>query len=292
MGALLFIGLMFVLLCLGGFFLLLGLIFLFLRHHSKKKGTPKKRHAILAGAFFTLGAVVCTLPIGYWLFLRSANSSISKDYVDTGKTVEGGYHAGTFTVDGVTYVPLDQSASGLCPKGEAVFSWDSSSGLERFFGYYDRGNYYTVENAPSLDLIRDSSINRRLWCRSDQLTQAEAWYGDSTNYQWYLYSHHKYTLLSPQPGEEQIAALLAGQAGEWEAVEFTVPNDTEIQKYSLNSISTDKVVHGESIILAVYDGQICMAGVWNSSHTDTTRTDTAYPLPADLADYFSNLLSD
>lgn len=51
MGALIFMALMFVLLCLGGFFLLLGLIFLLLRHRGRKKGTPKKRHAVLAGVW-------------------------------------------------------------------------------------------------------------------------------------------------------------------------------------------------------------------------------------------------
>lgn len=289
-------GLMLLLLCLGVFFLLLGLIFLVLRHRSKKKGTPKKRHAILTRVFFALGAVICALPVGCWSFLRFANSSVSKDYVDTGKMVEGGYQEGAFTVDGVTYEPLDVSSSSLCPQGDAVFSWDAGSGWDRFWGYYDRGNYCSVENAPGVELIRDSGIQHRLWCRSDQLAQAQKWYGDSINYQWYLYDYNEagngaYTLLSPQPDEEHIAALLAFQTGAQVAVEFTVPHDIEIQEYTMVSISTDMVASRDWIFLAVYDGRLCLAGVWNESHTDTTRTDTAYPLPADLADYFYGLLS-
>ena len=295
MGALLFMGLMFLLLCIGGSFLVLGLIFLFLRHRSKKKGRPKRYLTIITGVFFTLGAVICTLPVGYWLFLRSANSSMFRDYIDTGRMVEGGYQKGAFTVDGVTYEPLDVGYSSMTPKGEAVFSWDVSSGWDRFFGYYNRGNYFAVENTPNLDIIRDDGINRRLWCRSDQLAYAQMWYGDDAHYQWYLHDYNEegegvYTLLSPQPDREQIAALRAFQLAEQQAVEFTVPIGSKMQEYSMVSISTDMVANRDWISLVVYDGHLCLAEAWKQSHTDSTRTYTVYPLPVDIAEYFSSLL--
>ena len=290
MGAMFFMGFMLILLCFGGFFLLVGLIFLFLRHRSKKKGTSKKWHTVLAGASLALGAAICALPVGYWLFLRTANSSMFEDYVNTGKMVEGGFQDGTFTVDGVTYERLDVDLSGLCPEGTAVFSWENSSAWDRFFGYYNRGNYFAIENAPGLDLIRGGGFNNRLWCRSDQLAQAQEWYRDDVNYQWYLYDYNDgdriYTLLSPQPDEEHMAALLDQEMAE---MEFAVSNDAEIQEYILESISTDKIARRDSLCLAVYDGQLGLTGT--RTYTEGTRTDTVYLLPADLADYFSDLLN-
>lgn len=292
MGAMIFMVFMLGLLSLGGFFLLLGLLFFFLRRRGRRKGTPKRRHAVLAGVFLTLGIAACALPVGDWLFLRSVNASASGSYANTGRVVEGGYQEGTFTVDGVTYERMNVTASDLCPKGDAVFSWDAGSGWGRFFGYHNRGNYYAVENTPGLDLIRDGGIWRRMWCRSDQLAQARAWYGDGANYLWYLTDdsgeEHTYTLLTPQPDGAQMAALQAVRAGE--PVEFTVPAGAGPQEYGLCSISADRVAQRDEISLAVYGGQLCLAGVWNQSHTDTTRTDTAYPLPADLADALSGYL--
>lgn len=294
MGAVFFMALMLALLCFGGFLLLLGLIFLFLRHRGRKKGTPKGLHTALAGVFLTLGAVACALPVGYWLFLRAVNSSMDKGYVDTGRFVEGGFQDGTFTVDGMTYERLDVARSGLCPKGEAVFSWDSSNGWSRFFGYYDRGNYLAIENALGLDLIRDDSIHDRLWCRSDQFPQAQAWYGDDKNYQWYLCDYDyeagktTYTPLDRQPDREHMAALRTFQAEEREGETFTLSRNAEIPEYTLVSISTDRVAYQDYIYLAVYDGRLCLMG--QQSYTGDTRTDTAYPLPADLAGYFSQLL--
>lgn len=106
MGALFFMLLMLGLLCAGVFSLLLGLLFQFLRRRGKRKGVPKKRHAVFSCIFLTSGILLCILPVGWWLFLRDSNSSITADYVDTGVMVEGGYHDGAFTADGVTYEPL------------------------------------------------------------------------------------------------------------------------------------------------------------------------------------------
>lgn len=243
--------------------------------------------------FFPLGAVLCILPVGFWLFLRMANSSLSADYVNTAKMIEGDFPTTAFTVDGKTYEQLDVSISSLCPKGEAVFSWDGTSGMDRFFGRYDRSNFNAVDNAPCLDLVR---ADYSLWCRSDQIPLAQAWYGNEANYQWYLQDYNegdkKHFLLSPQPDREQIAALLAFQSAANEEVEFTVYNDIEIQEYVLSSISTDGVVQANWLSLAVYDGQLCLTGWRNLSHSDTTRTDTAYPLPSDLHDYFSSFFEE
>lgn len=188
----------------------------------EEKGVLRKRHTVLAGTFLGLGAAICALPVGYWLFLRAANSSMDKGYVNTGKFVDGGFQDGTFVVDGVTYERLEVARCGLCPKGKAVFSWDSSTAWDRFFGYYNRGNYFAIENVPGLDLICDDGIYDRLWCRSDQLAQAQVWYGDDANYQWYLYNYDydegkgDYTLLVPQPNRECTASLQAFGAEELE----------------------------------------------------------------------------
>lgn len=295
MGALLFMGLMFALLCFGGFLLLLGLIFLYFRYRGKKKGTPKKWYTVLAGIFLVLGVGACALPVGYWLFLRSANSSMDKGYVDTGKMVDGGFQDGTFTVADITYERLEMSRSGLCPRGEAVFSWDSGTAWERFFGYYNRGNYFTVENALGLDLICDDGGYSRLWCRSDQLAQANAWYGDNANYQWYLHNYDydtgsgSYTLLESQMDRSALDSLLNFMAEEQESEEFTFARDVEIPEYNLMSISTDQVTCKDCIYLAVYHDRLCLMGT--QSYAGDTRTDTAYPLPAELSDYFSALFN-
>ena len=147
---------------------------------------PKKRHTVLSGVFLTLGVLLCALPVGWWLVLRDSNASVTADYVDTGVLVEGGYRDGAFTADGVTYEPLPFSASPLCPKGEAVFSWDTTTALDRFFGCYERGNYCKVENDSGLDILRDDGVHGFLWCPSDQLTQAVEWYGNLARYRWYL----------------------------------------------------------------------------------------------------------
>lgn len=295
MGALLFMGLMFALLCFGGFLLLLGLVFLYFRYRGKKKGTQKKWYTVLAGIFLVLGVGACTLPVGYWLFLRTANSSMDKGYVNTGKMVDGGFQDGTFTVDGVTYERLEMSRSGLCPRGEAVFSWDSGTAWEHFFGYYNRGNYFAVENALGLDLICDDGGYSRLWCRSDQLAQANAWYGDKANYQWYLHNYdydtgdRSYTLLESLEDRSALDSLLELAAEEQEGEEFTFPRETEIPEYHLVSISTDHVASKDNIYLAVYDDQLCLMGT--QTYAGDTRTDTAYPLPIELSDYFSDLLN-
>lgn len=292
MGALLFMVLMFGLLCIGGFFLLLGLAFLLARRRGKKKDTPKKTHTALTGVFLTLGAVICILPIGYWLFLRAANSFVGKGYVNTGKFVDGGYQSGAFTVDGATYERLDLNRSALCPDGKAVFSWNNESGWDRFFGYHDRGNYLAVENTPGLELIRDAVCS--LWCRSDQLDQAQAWYGDYANYDWYLYDYDhadgegNYTLLDPQPDQKFISALQNFAENRAGPKEFVFTRDAQVEDHALVSISTDRVVERDRVYLAVYDRQLCLMGT--KTFEGNTRTDTAYPLPADLDSYFSQFL--
>lgn len=294
MGALFFMALMLGLLCIGGFFLLLGLVLLLVRHCEKKKGTHRKAHAVLAGLFLTVGIVICVLPVGYWLFLRAANSSGNDGYVDTGKFVDDGFQDGAFTVDGVTYERLDFYRSDLCPQGEAAFSWIKESGWDRFFGYQNRGNYLAVENTPGLKLIRDDGIYNRLWCRSDQLAQAQAWYGDGANYEWYFYNYNPaegksdYTLLEPQPDQEVLTALLGFAEEETEPKEFVFARDAQVEEYALVSISTDRVATGDRIELAVYDGQLCLMGA--QTFSGNTRTDTAYPLPTDLDSYFSQFL--
>lgn len=295
MGAMLFMGLMLALLCFGGFLLLLGLFFLLLRYQGKKKGTSKKLHTVLAVIFLALGTGICSLPVGYWLFLRTVNSSMDKGYVNTGKMVDGGFQDGSFSVDGVIYERLGVSCSALCPSGKAVFSWDSGTGWAHFFGYYNRGNYFAIENALGLELIRTDGGYNRLWCRSDQLVQANAWYGDDANYQWYLHDYDydtgksSYTLLSSWSNQSVTDSLLNFVAEEQEGEEYTFSQDAEIPEYALVNISTDQVATKNYIHLAVYNGQLCLMG--SQTYSGNIRTDTAYLLPAEISGYLSDLLS-
>ena len=154
---------------------------------------------------------------------------------------------------------------------------------------------YKVANAPGLDLVRADSIHDSLWCPSDQLTRAVEWYGDLSRYQWYLcqWDRDGYqicTPLEPQPDRAHINALLALWQEEGDEAEFTIPNDAELSEYDLCSISADGVAFGEDVFLAVYDSRLCIPVIRDGTG-GPTRTDTARPLPAELDDYFSRLLS-
>lgn len=290
MGALIVMGGMFFLLCAGGVLLLLGLVFLWLRREDKRNGTPEKRHKELAERFLILGGVACVLPVLFWLFLYLENSMEGAGYVHTGKMVEH-QSEGRFVVEGVTYERLDVARSELCPKGAAVFSWDNRTVMDRLFGYQTRGNYYALENALGLDLVRGGD----LWCRADQIEQARAWYADDGNYQWYVQTDDKdsgtyseLSLLAPQPDRERTRDLMDFWEQGKEAVEYVLAEREEVQTFRLLSISTDQVACRDEMWLAVYDGQLCQMG--SQDWFDNAWRDTAYPLPAELDGYFCPLL--
>lgn len=290
MGTLLVMSAMFLLLCVGGALLVLGLVFLWLRREDKRNGTPEKRHKKLAERCLILGGAACVLPVSFWLFLYLENSMEGAGYVHTGKMVEHRSEK-TFAVEGTLYERLDVARSELCPKGTAVFSWDNRTVMDRLFGYQNRGNYYALENAPRLDLVRGGD----LWCRADQIEQARAWYGDDGNYQWYVQTYDRdsgtfseLSLLTPQPDGERTRGLMDFWGQEKEAVEYVLAEGEEVPIFLLFSISTDRVACRDEMWLAVYDGQLCQ--MRSQGWADGVCRDTAYPLPAELDGYFYPLL--
>lgn len=290
MGVTLFICLLFLLLVIGVIVLFAGL-FLLIEGDAAKK---PRAHTLL----IISGAIFVFL-LGNWLFLYVGNwAATGMGYVNTGKMIEiesGDIEPRSFQVDGVRYEPLEIERSQLCPKGDAVFSYDnkSSAFLDRLFGRYGvRGNLYAVDNALGLDMVRDGYY---LWCRADQVAQARAWYRDSSNYQWYFAIYdtarypNDYTLLEPQPDQEYIDALLELSNSGGEEAEFTVPTGTELLEYNLNMISTDQVATQRYIFLVVFDNRLGIdIGRRNDGETETYIT---YPLPVELSDYFLELLS-
>lgn len=293
----LFLCLLFLALVVGVVFLFAGVFLLIERDAAKKP----RAHTLL----IISGAIFVFL-LGNWLFLYVGNwDATGMGYVNTGKMIEergapyidenGDDWPGSFYVDGECYEPLEIKRSPLCPRGDAVFSYDdkSSDFLDRLFGRYDgRGNLYAVDNALGLDMVRSGYY---LWCRADQVAQARAWYRDSSNYQWYFTAYdgarypNDYTLLEPQPDQEYIDALLELSNRGGEEAEFTVPNGTKLLEYHLNMISTDQVATQRYIFLVVFDGRLGIdIGLRNDGETETYIT---YPLPVELSDYFLELLS-
>lgn len=289
MGATLFLCLLFLALVVGVVFLFAGL-FLSIEGDAAKKPRAHVLLIISGAIFFFL--------LENWLFLYIGNwAATGMGYVNTGKMIEiesGDIEPRSFQVDGVRYEPLEIERSQLCPKGDAVFSYDKSRAfLDRLFGRYDgRGNLYAVDNALGLDMVRNGYY---LWCRADQAAQARVWYQDSSNYQWYFATYdsarypNDYTLLEPQPDQEYIDALLELSDSGGEEAEFTVPNGTELLEYHLNMISTDQVATQRYIFLVVFDGRL---GIDIGRRKDgETETYITYPLPVELSDYFLELLS-
>lgn len=285
----LFLCLLFLALVVGVVFLFAGVFLLIERDAAKKP----RAHTLL----IISGAIFVFL-LGNWLFLYVGNWDATRmGYVNTGKMMEiesGDIEPRSFQVDGVRYEPLEIERSQLCPKGDAVFSYDKSRAfLDRLFGRYDgRGNLYAVDNALGLDMVRDGYY---LWCRADQVSQARAWYRDSSNYQWYFTAYdgarypNDYTLLEPQPDQEYIDALLELSNSGGEEAEFTVPNGARLLEYHLDMISTDQVATQRYIFLVVFDGRL---GIDIGRRRDgETETYITYPLPVELSDYFLGLMS-
>lgn len=285
----LFLCLLFLALVVGVVFLFAGVFLLIERDAAKKP----RAHTLL----IISGAIFVFL-LGNWLFLYVGNWDATRmGYVNTGKMMEiesGDIEPRSFQVDGVRYEPLEIERSQLCPKGDAVFSYDKSRAfLDRLFGRYDgRGNLYAVDNALGLDMVRDGYY---LWCRADQVSQARAWYRDSSNYQWYFTAYdgarypNDYTLLEPQPDQEYIDALLELSNNGGEEAEFTVPNGARLLEYHLDMISTDQVATQRYIFLVVFDGRL---GIDIGRRRDgETETYITYPLPVELSDYFLGLMS-
>ncbi len=282
MGAVFYLTFLIILLLAGLVVLALGIVFLILRDRRKKP------FSILTGIFLPLGISLCVFPVGFFLFLRSSNAQLTCDYVNTGIMIESGYQEGAFTANGIDYEPLEvQVRNEALVKGAPVYSWDISSAADRFFGYYDRGNYYTVENGPGLDILCSShTLQPHLWCRSDQLAEATVWYADTVNYQWCTVTE-SYELLTPQPDSKMMDAFLLAQ--DIEPVRYTTPLGAEITRYILVRISSDGIVMRDWVNLTVYEGRLCFFE--SQQNTETASIYTVHPLSEELSSYFLQLLS-
>ncbi len=282
MGSVFYLIFLLFLLLAGLVVLALGIVFLILRDRRKKP------FSILAGILLPLGIFLCLFPVGFFLFLRNSNAQLSSDYVNTGIMVEGGYQEGAFTANGIAYEPLEvQVCNEALIKGDPVYSWDTSSATDRFFGYYDRGNYYTVENGPGLDILCSShTLQPHLWCRADQLAEATVWYADTANYQWHTVTE-SYDLVTPQPDSTMMDALLL--ATDVEPVRYTTPLGAEITRYVLVRVSSDGVVMRDWISLSVHEGRLCFFD--SQQNTETTSIYTVRPLPEELSSYLTQLLT-
>jgi len=300
---------LFFLLGLGCFLLLVGGVCLLLRRRRKKKGLPPlKRYTVLAVLALAAGVACCVPPLGFFSFLRVNNriNTMDEDFVDTGVYVEGGYHSEDFTAAGVQYRHLDLTMAPGCPQGEPALTWDATTGWDKVFGYYNRGNYSALPSGAGVELLRDDGIHRRLFCRLDQAEQALAWYGDGANYTWQLTAGEGEPQAAAPDGaelealrawwegavaeqqaileeEEDREGLAAGSAlGTYLAEDYDWKKPNSV---TLASISLDGLVQGESFRLGRHGENLCLNNCSYGTGGEVTHILT--PLPEELKPLFA-----
>ncbi|WP_312648963.1 hypothetical protein [Aminipila sp.] len=210
MGAVFFMMIMAVLFCIAMVFIIISTVFLIIHRVRKQKGNfVKKRWFIIPMVILVFNILVACIPIGYIVFLRTANSSQTTDivYAESGKALYwpmGEYESATnwFEMDGKKYVQFREGFSEepffLCStevkRGEPVanISYDSlnSNAFNDAMTFLLTGSsreklsmstIYPIINENGFEFYEVSGND--VFCAESKLNSIKAYYADIANYE-------------------------------------------------------------------------------------------------------------
>jgi len=271
-----------------------GVILLWVQKRKHREGKKNKVLKVFSLAVLILGIVSCLIPLGWFVFLRAANSIPEEDYVDTGKMAE--WENGGFIYEDEKYVEV------CFPENIFMYSVNDGSKMkpvlnasagktfwEKLF-VGGKGNIvtiYEIDNATGENLYYDYL----LYCEESKTDEIEAYYADDQNYQWFT-----------RVWDDDDNAVLESVELTGDDLQFIYNMDADDAKESLDindslmwvelvKKSKDDVVEGYIDIVCDGDTWYWDTGVWDESKDEQgSYADFVYQLPDELGKKFENMV--
>lgn len=177
MGALFAIIFLLILLMIGTFGILAGIVGLIIgrKRRMAKKPLSKALTAVFA-VILSIGVTITLIPVGFFTFIVMVNSTPPDGFVETEIVIEeNGYQDTRFTADGVVYEVLDFEVYDTDAISNPVFSYKTDGFLNRS----QCGNYYAIDNNQGFNLVSDEF--GLLFCPVEERENVITYYMDIAN---------------------------------------------------------------------------------------------------------------
>jgi hypothetical protein len=216
------------------------------------------------------------LPVGWVMFLRSANSWIGTERINTGIEIEWrDEERQSFEYEGKQYVVVPLGEDMFCDsasdniQGEPVFNIIKypSDIWEKIFVGKEKTVIYQVENGAGVTTYYDGYS---LYCSEENVEALESYYHNLDNYNWYLeiypedYDEEKVKMIPLALSEKEAAAIQKMQILD---MDQSVKWQEEEKFEFLTKISKDDIVEGS--IFLTKDGE---NWYWNTELRDDSKS--------------------
>ena len=153
MGALFAVIFLLILLMIGTFGILAGIVGLIIgRKRRMVKNPLSKALTAVFAVILSIGVTITLIPVGFFTFIVMVNSTPPDGFVETEIVIEeNGYQDTRFTADGVVYEVLDFEVYDTDAISNPVFSYKTDGFLNRS----QCGNYYAIDNNQGFNLVSD-----------------------------------------------------------------------------------------------------------------------------------------
>jgi len=267
MGAAIFFVFMFLLFVIGLPIITVSLIFLVI--NIKKIKAKIKYNKILFGftVFGTItGFCFVSLPIVFWVFLRSVNTMTKIENIDTGITVtwksKEDYSGDYFILNNKRYeffnidntqnsesIEIDRAIANIVPENYQEMKW-----FFLLFGADSKRTLYSLKNINDYSILTtggDSSVYLPLYCDIEYLEDKKYNYNNLENYTFYFSLDKFGDEKSSKPIQNTPLSIIDSLYNN-KGTETDI-DEGEYKYITIFGISDDKIMH-KYIITVIIDG--------------------------------------
>lgn len=203
MGALFAIIFFLVLLAIGTFGIIAGIVGLIISRKRKMEGKPISRVLTVVFAIvLSISISITLIPVGFFSFIVIVNTMPPDGFVETEIVIdENGYQDTRFTADGVVYEVLDFQVYNNNAISNPIFTYKTAG----FLNGSQCGNYYAIDNNQNFNLVSDEF--GLLFCPVEERECVITYYTDIANLDGYYDDLEGQEFKLSDDGKEAIQYL-------------------------------------------------------------------------------------
>lgn len=203
MGALFAIIFFLVLLAIGTFGIIAGIVGLIISRKRKMAGKPISRVLTVVFAIvLSISISITLIPVGFFSFIVIVNTMPPDGFLETEIVIdENGYQDTRFTADGVVYEVLDFQVYNNNAISNPIFTYKTAG----FLNGSQCGNYYAIDNNQNFNLVSDEF--GLLFCPVEERECVITYYTDIANLDGYYDDLEGQEFKLSDDGKEAIQYL-------------------------------------------------------------------------------------